>query len=102
MENAPMDIPSNNSHGTNGKDRQRHPSSYELYQISGDIQDIKADIREETHYLERRIDRLSDELRGMIDKRVTLDRFRPVELLAFGGISLTFGALAAAIVSLLR
>ena len=84
------------------KDRRRPPSSYDIYQISDDIADIKSDIRDETAHLERRIDRLSEDLRYMIEKRVTLDRFRPVELLAFGGISLTFGALAAAIVSLMR
>jgi len=84
------------------KERRRPPSSYDIYQLSGDIQDIKTDIRDETAHLERRIDRLADDLKAMIEKRVTLDRFRPVELLAFGSISLTFGALAAAIVSLLR
>lgn len=97
-----MDLPPKSPTQYKNRERRHPPSSYDIYQLSGDIQDIKADIREETQHLERRIDRLSDELRGMIDKRVTLDRFRPVELLAFGGISLTFGALAAAIVSLLR
>jgi hypothetical protein len=41
------------------------------------------------------MDRLGMELRDLIEKRVSMDRYRPVEMLAFGAIALTAGAVIA-------
>jgi hypothetical protein len=76
--------------------------SYTLAHLRADLRDHEARMHTAFTEMDARLDKLADEFRASLDKRVSLDRYRPVEMLAFGAITLIFGALVAFVLGVMQ
>ena len=77
-------------------------TGYTLAHLKADLREHEARTHAEFTEMHARLDKLAEEFRMSLEKRVSLDRYRPVEMLAFGAITLIFGALAAFVLGVLR
>jgi len=79
-----------------------YTSRYTLVQFKEELREHELRTHDEFTKLHIRLDKLAAEFRADLEKRVSLERYRPVEMLTFGAITLIFGALAAFVLGVLK